>query len=339
MRITRFLRVQPSKEAVTEFTKQKVGNAVVSEIQDAALQAARTGKPVKLSQPGLGNIEVKGSHGDFFHFHAGHPDRVARKLSNRWFAPITINSVAAPYNKFATVEHYFNNRKFAAHPEFANRLAIGHPQYIGDDAGVVRRACQKKENAFSTELRDENVQPDPKFNDIQDRVMAEALKAKFDQHPDLKKLLLDTGRRGLLYKETTGGYWGCKYLYTGKKIDGERAKQLVGVNLLGSMLEGLRAEYVRELDEANPELAAIRKAEEEKKNAELEEGIKKAFSNVKFDITKVDRKKLPENIQQMMDLEMAGEQGAADAIRAQLTPKDDYELVKLGNEGKKSKKK
>ncbi|KAI6653299.1 hypothetical protein LOD99_3823 [Oopsacas minuta] len=68
------------------------------------------------------------------------------------------------------------------------------------------------------------------WHKIKDEVMLEGLRAKFTQHKDLKKLLLKTGSRQLIFKDSVAGsYWG-------KGSDG------MGTNKLGQLLMRTRVE-------------------------------------------------------------------------------------------------
>jgi N-glycosidase YbiA len=59
--------------------------------------------------------------------------------------------------------------------------------------------------------------------------MRQALRAKFTQHPDIQKILLETGNEELIENTTKDHYWGCGSTGTGK-------------NMLGKLLMELRDE-------------------------------------------------------------------------------------------------
>ena len=64
---------------------------------------------------------------------------------------------------------------------------------------------------------------------VKEGIMMEALRAKFDQHPDLRKVLLETGDRTLVERTANDRYWG----------DGGDGS---GRNRLGELLMRLRSE-------------------------------------------------------------------------------------------------
>lgn len=71
-------------------------------------------------------------------------------------------------------------------------------------------------------------------------IMADIVKAKFDQNPDLKEKLLNTKDEYLVEGNTWGDkIWG--------QVNGQ------GQNLLGNILMNLRSEYQKELDKDYPE--------------------------------------------------------------------------------------
>jgi len=64
---------------------------------------------------------------------------------------------------------------------------------------------------------------------VKDGIMLDALRAKFDQHADLKRVLLETGDRTLVERTANDRYWG----------DGGDGS---GRNRLGELLMLLRKE-------------------------------------------------------------------------------------------------
>jgi len=72
----------------------------------------------------------------------------------------------------------------------------------------------------------------PVWNRVKDAVMLEVLRAKFTQHPDLEKMLLETGNRDLVKHTASDLYWG----------DGGDGS---GKNRLGALLMEVRLEIRR----------------------------------------------------------------------------------------------
>lgn len=108
-----------------------------------------------------------------------------------------------------TTEHYFQAQKF------------------------VDKAYQEKIRKASTPMkaaqlgRSRKVRIVKNWDNIRDNVMYDALKAKFTQHEELKKILLETGDKILIEHTENDSYWG-------DSGDGS------GKNRLGKLLMRLR---------------------------------------------------------------------------------------------------
>ncbi len=109
-----------------------------------------------------------------------------------------------------TVEHYFQAQKFAG-TEHEEEL-----RETPDPMAVARkgRSCKRP-------LRSD-------WEEAKDQIMREAVFAKFEQHADLRELLLGTGGEDIVEKTTHDHYWGCGSAGTGK-------------NMLGKILMEVRA--------------------------------------------------------------------------------------------------
>lgn len=89
-----------------------------------------------------------------------------------------------------TTEHYFQAQKFAD------------------------KVYQEKIRKASTPMkaaqlgRSRKIRIIKNWNNIRDNVMYDALKAKFTQHEELKKLLLETGDKILIEHTENDAYWG-----------------------------------------------------------------------------------------------------------------------------------
>lgn len=127
-------------------------------------------------------------------------------LSNFWPAPITLDSRVWP-----TSEHYFQAQKFAGAP----------------DEEAVRLAASPMIAAHMGRSRRRPLRPD--WEAVKERVMLEALRAKFSQHPDLRAALLATGAARLVEHTANDAYWA----------DGGDGH---GRNRLGALLEQMREE-------------------------------------------------------------------------------------------------
>src|SRR4051794_7851451 len=141
-------------------------------------------------------------------------------LSQWWPAPFTVDGV-----EFATAEHYMMWRKAMVFRDGAvagRVLTADHPQ---------------RAKALGREVRgfDERTWCDARF----DIVVAGSV-AKFDQHPDLRDYLLNTGDRVLVEASPVDQVWGIGLRATdGRAGDPARWR---GLNLLGFALMRARAQ-------------------------------------------------------------------------------------------------
>ena len=71
----------------------------------------------------------------------------------------------------------------------------------------------------------------PDWEEVKENIMMIALRAKFDQYPELKQLLLSTAGSGLVEHTENDNYWG-------DAGDGS------GLNRLGDLLVELREYYL-----------------------------------------------------------------------------------------------
>lgn len=134
-----------------------------------------------------------------------------KELSNFFPAKFTIDGKTYP-----TVEHYFQAMKFPNNPAFQDQIIA------------------QKTPAGAKKMGGTKVIPiRPDWDAVRDEVMTKALRAKFTQNENLKKLLLDTGNKKLEEASPTDSYWG-----TGKNGKGQ--------NRLGVLLTELRTELAAE---------------------------------------------------------------------------------------------
>jgi ribA/ribD-fused uncharacterized protein len=114
-----------------------------------------------------------------------------------------------------TSEHYFQAQKFAGAPDEEEIRLIDSPM-VAARAGRSRRRPLRRD-----------------WEAVKDDIMREALRAKFTQHEDLRKILLETGDARLIEHTTNDRYWG----------DGGDGS---GLNMLGKLLMELREELRNE---------------------------------------------------------------------------------------------
>lgn len=101
-----------------------------------------------------------------------------------------------------TVEHYFQAQKFAGTEHEDELRETPNPM------AVARKGRSRKRP-----LR-------PDWEEVKDRIMREAVTAKFEQHADLRELLLSTEEEPIVEKTTGDYYWGCGSDGTGKNMLG-----------------------------------------------------------------------------------------------------------------------
>ena len=147
-------------------------------------------------------LENPGDAVDEIHFY--HSNRSYGSFSNFSKHPVYLKGTIWP-----TSEHYYQSSKF-------------------DDAELremIRRSpSPMAAKSLAAENGDRQVIDWPNKKDA---VMYEALNAKFSQHPELRALLISSGKRRLVERPTNDDYWG-------------EDDEGVGQNMLGKLLMQLR---------------------------------------------------------------------------------------------------
>lgn len=162
-------------------------------------------KPVLFSQPG----EDKGEF---------------RTFSNQAEYPIQISDVRYP-----TVEHYFQAQKAK---EFGDDEI--YKKMLDTPSGKAVKALGKKVKNFQKEVWDAK----------RLEIMMHGVKAKFVQHPELQKQLLETGDKQIGEADARDSFWGIGTSEnTDKSVDPTKWK---GQNRLGKILMALRDEFKQE---------------------------------------------------------------------------------------------
>jgi ribA/ribD-fused uncharacterized protein len=129
-----------------------------------------------------------------------------REFSNFAPFPIEIDGVAWP-----STEHYYQAQKFTD-PELQEKIRNAAKPVIA------KKLAQKHANKIRAD-----------WPETKDAVMERAVRCKFEQHADLRELLLATGDEDLAEAAPSDYYWGVG-------VDG------TGQNRLGLLLMRLRAE-------------------------------------------------------------------------------------------------
>ncbi|GHU53383.1 N-glycosidase YbiA [Clostridia bacterium] len=122
------------------------------------------------------------------------------ELSNFHYAPFTLDG-----KSWATVEHHFQAMKSLS-PEEQEKIRL------------LQTPAQAKSYGRKVSLRID-------WEEVKDGVMYKALQAKFQQHADLRELLLSTGNFILKENAPRDYYWGC-----------------IGENMLGKLMMKVREE-------------------------------------------------------------------------------------------------
>ena len=116
------------------------------------------------------------------------------------FAPFPIK---VDGERWPTSEHYFQAQKFA-NTEHEEAIRTTHSPMIAARMGRDRKKPLR-----------------PDWEDVKDRIMLEAVRAKFSQHPQLASLLLSTGDAVLVEHTKNDSYWADGGDGTGKNRLGE----------------------------------------------------------------------------------------------------------------------
>jgi ribA/ribD-fused uncharacterized protein len=111
-----------------------------------------------------------------------------------------------------TTEHYFQAQKFPDDPEHQAAIRKTASPMIAARMGRDRKKKLRRD-----------------WESVKVSVMADALRAKFTQHPELRDILLGTGDAKLVEHTTNDDYWG----------DGGDGS---GRNMLGTLLMRVREE-------------------------------------------------------------------------------------------------
>lgn len=173
-------------------------------------------KKVKLSKP----VEEEGPPPVLFHG-SDESKGEFRYMSNDAPYPIDMDG-----EKFPSVEHYYQAMKAK---EFDDKEV--YEKVVKTKTGKAVKAVGKKVKNFAKELWDSK----------KDDIMRRAVRAKFVQHPELRKQLLETGDRKIGKADPRNLYWGI-----GTSMESEKSKhpsKWRGQNKLGKILMELRDEF------------------------------------------------------------------------------------------------
>jgi ribA/ribD-fused uncharacterized protein len=145
-------------------------------------------------------------------------------LSNMSEHPIDIDGA-----KYATVEHYVQAMKAK---EFGDDEVFN--KIVKSKTAKAAKAAGNHIKGVVTEVWDSK----------KDEFMEKATRAKFVQHPELRKQLQETGDKVIGYADARDTYWGI-----GTSMEMDKSKipsKWRGLNKLGGMLSTLRSSFNQE---------------------------------------------------------------------------------------------
>lgn len=115
-----------------------------------------------------------------------------RKLDDSWKCSFNLDD-----KKWASVDHYYYGSQYKkGHPDFYEKFSIDSNSELSLDPKKAKAAATKGKYE-KKKIRPDNVRPDPDFFELGPNQRSKlerylALKSKFEQNPDLKKLLIET---------------------------------------------------------------------------------------------------------------------------------------------------
>jgi len=144
-----------------------------------------------------------------------------RSFSNEAEYPIQINDV-----KYPSVEHYYQAQKAETFKDSEIKDKI-----MATPSAKAVKALGKKVKNFVKEI----------WDDQRDSIMIRGVRAKFVQHPELQKKLLETESKQIGEADARNSYWGIgTSMDTEKSADPSKWK---GQNKMGKILMTLRDEF------------------------------------------------------------------------------------------------
>lgn len=136
-----------------------------------------------------------------------------KKLDDSWITPFTIDG-----HRWGSVEHYYQASQFKkGFPDFYLQFSLDSESEISKDAALAKAAGGKSGKLKDKILRPKGIVVDSDFNEIGVNVRSEeerkkALKAKFIQNLDLKKVLMETKNAKLVHFQRSNAPKGDEML-------------------------------------------------------------------------------------------------------------------------------
>lgn len=154
--------------------------AVVEQVAQPAGRGYRSGL-------GRTNDQLPYASGEPIYFNSTKFTEFA-ELDTRYPAKFTLDG-----KEWASVQHYYQAMKYPEYPEYQEEIRKA------PSANVAMRLGNAKDPSKPARAD---------WKEQQDLIMRRATFAKFDQNPALKKLLLDTYPRPLIFADSNDAYWG-----------------------------------------------------------------------------------------------------------------------------------
>jgi hypothetical protein len=150
--------------------------------------------------PGKGAGESIGPEGVKFYNELAKIPSWRRKLSNLWEQEFTLDG-----KRWLSVEHYYQAAKFKnSAPQYYEQFSLDSDSELSKDPLMANGAGSKNGKYKGEVIRPANIKIDENFNKVMTNgltlstiAMRNALKAKFNQHPELKTLLMETHKAKL----------------------------------------------------------------------------------------------------------------------------------------------
>jgi predicted NAD-dependent protein-ADP-ribosyltransferase YbiA (DUF1768 family) len=154
--------------------------------------------------PGKGSGEKIGPEGVMAYKDLAKIPEWRKKLSNSWLSEFILDR-----HRWQSVEHYYQASKYkTSNPEFYLKFSLDTPDSdIARDPALAKEVGEHKTGMFKgVQMRPKNIKPAADFfaktkeapemtrSEIE---MENAMRAKFDQNPELKRLLIETKRAKL----------------------------------------------------------------------------------------------------------------------------------------------
>jgi hypothetical protein len=179
---------EAAKRAEEEASKVVFENELPPLLNESGkVVVAEAAPPSQGYRTDMGGVGLPYASGEPIYFNAAKVPTF-KELDNRYPAKFTLEGKEWP-----TVEHYYQAMKFPTLPEYQETIR-----------GLPTATAAAK--AGKTKDPEKPIRAD--WKEQRESILRRAIFAKFDQNPALKKLLLDTYPRPLIFADATDGFWG-----------------------------------------------------------------------------------------------------------------------------------